>query len=285
MDKDLLPTDEDAVAAHLAIVRSAGLATDDEMDVAAVGLALAALDLPGRDLAPYAAHIRELCDATSESCSNADYIDSRADSLTQVISHRYGYTGDLENYNDMQNANLMQVIERRKGLPVALGLLYIIAARAQGWACAGLNFPGHFLIRLELGNARCILDPFHGGVKMEIPQLRGLLKGVAGDDAELKPEYYQPISNRIVLLRLLNNIKGRAIQNNDFARTTEILFRMRMLSPDSAHICYEQAMAQAQLGNIPDALEAIRACLDLATDPKLRQFAEQALSKLRLKLN
>ena len=162
-------------------------------------------------------------------CADAGHIDARADVLAQVISQQFGYAGDQASYNDMQNANLMQVIDRRKGLPVALGLLYIIAARAQGWACAGLNFPGHFLIRLELGSARRILDPFNGGVKMEIPQLRSLLKGMAGEGAELKPEYYQPVSNRDVLLRLLNNIKGRAFQSNDFIRASGILHRMRMI--------------------------------------------------------
>ncbi len=267
------------------VLRAAGRASDDDLDVASVALALAALDCPDRELAPYAAHLAEIGAAVASGCADAGHIDARADALAQVISQQFGYAGDQASYNDMQNANLMQVIDRRKGLPVALGLLYIIAARAQGWACAGLNFPGHFLIRLELGSARRILDPFNGGVKMEIPQLRSLLKGMAGEGAELKPEYYRPVSNRDVLLRLLNNIKGRAFQSNDFIRASGILHRMRMISPAAADLGYEHGMVHARLGNVPEALSAMRACIEHALDPKLQQMAELAVQQLRLKMN
>lgn len=274
-----------AALQHVKTLTAAGMASDEDLDVAAVALALAALDYPDRDLAGYRDHLAGLCAAAAAQCQDTAHIDARADALAQVISQQFGYTGDQASYNDMQNANMMQVIDRRKGLPVALGLLYIIAARAQGWACAGLNFPGHFLIRLELGSTRRILDPFNGGVKMEIPQLRGLLKGMAGEDAELQPEYYQPVSNRDVLLRLLNNIKGRAFQSNDFIRACDILARMRMISPASAHLGYEHGMVHARLGNVPDAMAAMRVCIEHADDPKLRQLAEQAVQQLRLKMN
>ncbi|MSP42864.1 MAG: tetratricopeptide repeat protein [Alphaproteobacteria bacterium] len=278
-------SEQPAASQHTRTLTVAGLASDEDLDVAAVALALAALDYPDRDVAIYRGHLAELCAAVASQCQDADHIDARADVLGQVISRQFGYAGDQASYNDMQNANLMQVIDRRKGLPVVLGLLYIIAARAQGWACAGLNFPGHFLIRLELGSTRRILDPFNGGVKMEIPQLRSLLKGMAGEDAELQPEYYQPVSNRDVLLRLLNNIKGRAFQSNDFVRACDILERMRMILPASPHLGYEHGMVHARLGNVPDAMAAMRVCIEHADDPKLRQLAEQAVQQLRLKMN
>ncbi len=290
MDKNKPPENSPApdaggVNPHHEILLAAGLSPDGALDVAAVALALAALDYPDRELAPYAAHLAEIGDAVRAGCADPDHIDARADILAQVINKKFGYSGDQSSYNDMQNANLMQVIDRRKGLPVALGLLYIIVAQQQGWACAGLSFPGHFLIRLELGSTRRILDPFNGGVKMDIPQLRSLLKGMAGEGAELLPDYYKPVSNRDVLLRLLNNIKGRAFQSNDFIRSADILQRMRMISPRAAHLSYEHGMVNARLGNIPEALDAVRACLEDADDPKLRQAAEQLQQQLRLKLN
>ncbi len=61
----------------------------------------------------------------------------------------YGYRGDAETYDDLANANLIRVIERRKGLPVALGVMWLHAARAAGWAAHGVDFPAHFLVALE----------------------------------------------------------------------------------------------------------------------------------------
>jgi regulator of sirC expression with transglutaminase-like and TPR domain len=62
----------------------------------------------------------------------------------------------------------MRVVDRRRGLPVALAILYIAAARYQGWPICGLNFPGHFLLSLELGGARGIVDPFDGAQALEV---------------------------------------------------------------------------------------------------------------------
>ena len=117
----------------------------------------------------------------------------RARALNEIILLKHGYSGDELTYDDLQNANLMRVMDRRKGLPVALGILYMHAGRAQGWDTVGLAFPGHFLIRLADGPERLILDPFHGGQICGATELRGLLKATAGQESELLPEYYAPV--------------------------------------------------------------------------------------------
>ena len=280
-----IPQNEPELHAHYAALQTAGEARDEDMDLAGAALALALLDCRDQSAAPYHEHLAAIASAVGGACAAAEDIGARAAALAMVISGQFGYAGDQENYHDMQNANLIRVIDRRRGLPVALGILYILAARAQGWDCAGLNFPGHFLIRLELGPARRILDPFNGGGVVEIAQLRRLLKDVAGDGAELRPEHYQPISDRDVLLRLLNNIKGRALQADDLPRAAGILLRMRLVSPGTAYLCYEHGAVHARLGNVPEAVEAMAACAEQAEDARLRQYAEQALKQLRLRMN
>ena len=59
---------------------------------------------------------------------------------------RYGYDGDRLSYDDPRNADLMAVIDRRRGLPVALGILYIHAARAAGFEARGLEFARPFSV-------------------------------------------------------------------------------------------------------------------------------------------
>src|ERR1700752_4667355 len=115
----------------------------------------------------------------------------------------------------MKNAGLSRLTPRRRGLPVALGILYLHAARAQGWRAAGINFPGHFLIAVEDEEERVILDAFSRGATVDIPSLRRLLKSALGIDAELRPEHYSTMTNRGVLLRLQNNIKRRVKDSGD----------------------------------------------------------------------
>src|SRR5258705_307800 len=118
---------------------------------------------------------------------------ARAQALNEIILLKHGYSGDELTYDDLQNANLMRVVDRRKGLPVALGILYLHTARAQGWESVGLAFPGHFLVRLGEGAERLILDPFHGGRIRGAATLRGLLKAMAGAAAQLRPHHFAPV--------------------------------------------------------------------------------------------
>jgi hypothetical protein len=65
-------------------------------------------------------------------------------------------------HDDPQNANLISAIDRRREMPVALGILYIHAAGAAGFDASGLNSPGHFLLRIGLRGGKTFMDPFNG---------------------------------------------------------------------------------------------------------------------------
>lgn len=175
--------------AHEEVLRAVGDQADADINIAETALALGGLDRPGVPLARYQAHLDEIGrDIGDAAPDNADAATAAA-ALREVMSEEYGYRGDEQTYDDMQNANLLRVIDRRKGLPVALAILYMHAARHRGWSMWGLNFPAHFLVRLEVEGARLILDPFRGGRVVDTPDLRELLKRLAGDGAELRNDY------------------------------------------------------------------------------------------------
>ncbi|MGE0665472.1 MAG: SirB1 family protein [Sphingomonadales bacterium] len=253
------------------------------MPLAEAALLLAALDHPGRDVGPYLRHMDDLASGLVQRhiwCA-AD----RGDALSTVIHIEHGYGGDRESYDDMINANLMSVIDRRKGLPVALAILYIETARRAGWQAWGLDFPGHFVLRLDGESDRVILDPFHAGVSVEPPALRQLLKTYVGPEAELEPKYYDPMPDRSVLLRLLNNIRGRALQSGNNARGLEIMGRMLLIAPEDARLWLESAALQAKSGQLKGAREAAQTCLALEPQAVMRQQAEKLLQTLRRDLN
>src|SRR5262249_3753273 len=140
------------------------LGTPDEtvLPIAEAALALASFERPRVCPARYREHLRLLARDVGRHVGAAGNVAARARALNETILLKHGYSGDELSYDDLQNANLMRVVDRRKGLPVALGILYLHAARAQGWDSVGLGFPGHFLIRLSDGADRLTLNPFHG---------------------------------------------------------------------------------------------------------------------------
>lgn len=267
------------------VLRAVGSLADDEIDLADTALLLGALDMPKASLAGYRDHVERLGDDVAALARAGEPLERRRRHVNAVLFDAHGYAGDAESYDAPENANLLQVIDRKAGLPVSLGILYIHAARAQGWAVDGLAFPGHFLVRLEEGDRRVIVDPFHRGQMLEAGHLRGLLKQFQGADAELQPGHYAPVGNRSILLRLQNNIKSRALQASDGARAAAILERMLLIAPDAGGLWHELGVVRARLGTIKGAVEALERSLACALPESARPQVEAALASLATKLH
>ena len=258
---------------------------DGAIDLADAALLLGALDLPGAPLADYRAHVSRLVRDVAAAAGPGGGLDARRRCLNAVLFGEHGYAGDTESYDAPENANLLRVIDRRVGLPVSLGILYLQAARAQGWAADGLAFPGHFLVRLDDRDRRVIADPFHGGQALEAGHLRNLLKQLHGTKAELEPAHYAPVSNRAILLRLQNNIKTRALQGGDTARAAAVLERMTLIAPGAGGVWCELGMLRARSGALKSAAAALERGLACGLPDEARARACAALSRLRSSLH
>lgn len=262
-----------------------GAKPDERIDIGEAALILAAFDHPRVGLDRYRDHLAALASDTAAAGAGLAGAAERAAALARVLAGTHRYQGDEQTYDDQQNANLMAVIDRRKGLPVALGILYLHCARGQGWDIAGLNFPGHFLLRLQAGGDRVVIDPFHGGRALATAQLRELLRRFAGPSAELGPAHYAAVGARQVLLRLQNNIKTRALQAGDAARAIAVVQRMLLVAPAAAGLHHELGLLQIEAGNLRAAIASLEAYLAGSEDPKARHAAAAMLQGLRRRLN
>ncbi|MCW2235457.1 SirB1 family protein [Azospirillum canadense] len=268
------------------ILRRVGQQPDDEIDLAEAALALGSLELPNVALEDYRRHIAVLVDDLAQRNNPAaDSLETRIALLHEVIVERHGYGGDHDTYDDLQNANLLRVIDRRRGLPVALGILFMHAARSQGWPILGLNFPGHFLVRMDADGARAILDPFNEGQVRTAVDLRDLLKATAGSAAELEPGHYQPVSNRDVLLRLQNNIKLRHLSAHDVPKALEVLEAMRLFAPREPSLWRETGLLEAHSNNLGAAIAALETFMELTDSDRHRHQTAALIQQLKNRLN
>ncbi|RDD63120.1 SirB1 family protein [Ferruginivarius sediminum] len=269
------------------ILRGIAGLDDRDIDLSEGALALAALETPERGLAHYRHHLSLLSRDAADLAGDdpAPPLARRLAILRTVLVERYGYHGDRETYDDLQNANLMRVIDRRRGLPVALGILYIHTARAQGWEIGGINFPGHFLLRLDAGGERAVVDPFTGLTELSAQQLRSLLKAVAGEDAELDPSHYETIGNQGILLRLQNNRKLRLLKAQQADEAIGVIEGMLMFAPGEPRLWREAGLLHAHQGNLRAATTALEQFVELSDDPAKREEARELIAQLRSRLN
>ncbi|MGE0714596.1 MAG: SirB1 family protein [Alphaproteobacteria bacterium] len=267
-----------------ATLRALGERPDDAFDLGEGALALAVLGRPRVPLARYRAHLAELTADVAARAGDDPDVDRMAAALAEAIAGNHGYTGDAQNYDDLQNANLIRVIDRRKGLPVALGILYLHAAQTLGWEAAGLAFPGHFVIAVAAGRARAIIDPFHGGNRCGAAELRLLLQAVAAGET-LGPAHYATVGNRAVLLRLHNNVKLRRMQAGDAAGALAAIDAMLMFAPGEVGLWHEAGLLNAHLGKLRNAVGALDRAMGLATDGTTRHRLAALLQDLRSRLH
>jgi len=270
------PADSQALERALDTLLEAG---GEAIDIAEAALLFAALDRPRVALARYRDHLAEIAAAAGviEDCAQAN---DAAQALVDVMARTFGYRGDDLTYDDLQNANLIRVIDRRKGLPVALGILYLHAGRAHGWQMTGINFPSHFLVSLEGKRGRALVDPFAGRVLEGANDVRAFLKAVAGKDAELSPDQLAPMTDRSVLLRLQNNIKARLAAQEKFADAARVATRMVRLDPTQWQIAREAALLQARTGSYRAAQALLIAFARRTADAADRDAAERLAAKL-----
>jgi regulator of sirC expression with transglutaminase-like and TPR domain len=268
-------------------LQSIGDGPENTFDIARAALHLAALTRSRVDLNPAELHLDSMVRDVATSGQNERPVsaDAAASILADIIAQQNRYCGDDQTYDDLQNADLLSVIERRMGLPVALGILYIHVARAQGWRAFGLNFPGHFLITLELDGSRAILDPFHEGVCRAPPELRELLKLFAGQDAELNSDMFVPMSDRGVLLRLLSNIRLRLLRLRKLEDASETMDAMLLIAPQQPELWRDAGMLRAQLGNLGSAIEALETAIERYPHGARQKETAALLQQLRQRLN
>ena len=158
------------------------------------------------------------------------------------------------------------------------------SARRLGWQAVGVDFPGRFLVRLEAAGERLLIDPFDHGVAIDAAGLRKRLKDLAGDDAELKPSYYESMSARAVLLRLEGNIRVRLVAQQRWEEAVSVVARMLLIAPTNAGLWREQGMLQARMDHVQAAIASLEESLRRCDEEPARYRTSALIQELRRRL-
>ncbi|MAH84350.1 MAG: hypothetical protein CBB68_08475 [Rhodospirillaceae bacterium TMED8] len=257
---------------------------DDKIDLADTALLLARGDRLHMSPAPYQRHISQLVSSVRDYAGSTPNLHLQHEALVQIIARRYGYAGTERDFADVEAANLMRVIDQRAGLPVALGILYIDVGRKLGWTICGINFPGRFLIRLEREGSRIMFDPFERGALVDAATLRCRLKIFIGENAELTPNYYDAMSARDVLLRLISNIRVRLVSRGYWREALVVIEKMIFLQPTNAKFWRDQGLLQARVKHVQAAIASLEESLKWCEDEPSRYKTSVLIQELRWRL-
>jgi regulator of sirC expression with transglutaminase-like and TPR domain len=180
----------------------ADLAADPGADHDRLALALAA-EFRDVDEAAALGRLDELAADVADAAAALDELDA----LGEVLGARHGFAGAGDTYDDPDNSMLDLVLERGRGLPIALSVVYVETARRAGIALDGVGLPGHYVVGQfpANGGRPVLLDPFAGGVRLAVPE-------------DAAPPGLRPWGAHETALRMLNNLVGTYTRRNDLGR-------------------------------------------------------------------
>lgn len=213
---------------------------------------------PDLDVAYYLAGLDALADEAEDRLLTGLRGGDLVHALLHVLGEQMGFQGNLGNYYDPGNSFLHLVMEKRRGLPITLSLLYMAVARRMGIRLDGMGFPAHFMLRYQDDLGSWLLDPFHRAVVREA-DVTSYLAGVFRQPVQLHSAVAEyAVSSRMLLLRLLNNLRNVYLSNNIFRQALAVLDYMVLVEPDEPELWRDRGLLHIQNGEMLAAESDLR---------------------------
>jgi len=203
---------------------------------------------PDLDITHYLAGLDALADEAEDRLLPGLKGGDLAHALLHVLGEQMGFQGNLGNYYDPGNSFLHLVMENRRGLPITLSLLYMAVARRMGIHLDGIGFPAHFMLRYADETGSWLIDPFHRSVVQE-DDASSYLTGVFRQPVRLHSAVAEyAVSTRMLLLRLLNNLRNVYLSNNIFHSALAVLDYMVLVEPNEPDLWRDRGLLHIQSG-------------------------------------
>ena len=206
--------------------------------------------------------------------------------LNQFFFGDLAFGGNVNHYYDPDNSYLNRVLERRRGIPITLGVLWLELAQGLGLQARGINFPGHFLVKVILAQGQVVIDPFTGqslGREDLSERLEPFLRRHGLVD-EFEPPvglYLQSAPEREILARVLRNLKDIQRQAGDWPRLLQVLERLVIVLPEDWSERRDRGLTLADLERIDEARVDLELYLLQAEDAPDHDLIAQRLAQLR----
>lgn len=259
---------------------------DDSLSLTEAAGAIALADHPALDLAALQTELDELAQRLRQRLPSDAGALQRVRALHQFFYRDLGFGANVNDLRDPDNSYLHAVLRRRRGLPIALAVLYLELAGQLGLQADGVSFPGHFLIKLHLPLGEAVIDPVDGRsltraeleVRLE-PHLNHALRFDLESGmglGELLGDYLQPASGREILARMLRNLALLHREDGDLLRLLQIQQRQVVLEPLDWGLRRDRGQTLAALGQTGPAIEDLTFYLEHAgpTPDRLRVSAQ-----------
>jgi regulator of sirC expression with transglutaminase-like and TPR domain len=207
---------------------------DRDIDVPTAALYIAQVEYPDLEIERYQTDLANMAQAIAQRLPADRYPLKIIQTIDEYLYDELGFHGNELDYYNPCNSLLSDVIDRRTGIPITLAVIYLEIAKQIKFPMVGIGMPGHFLIRPNFEGAGIFVDVFNRGEILFVEDCRQKLMQIYQQDIPfLPPEVLQPVTNRQILLRILNNLQATYLYRPDFDRAATIKHWIESMSDES----------------------------------------------------
>ncbi len=235
----------------------------DQINLALSCLFIAAEDDPNLDVPLYMGRISEITERIRQKVQNRYSSFDSLYSLNELLFDELGFRGNVGNYYDIRNSLLNHVLDRKLGIPITLAVLYMEIGRRIGVQLTGVNMSGHFLLSAGEGDSLIFVDPFRRGRLYSRWECLRLLSGNADPPSDpeqldrLEKTFLPRADNKMILARVLNNMKMIHTQVGNFAEAISDAERIHCLMPWNWRNVGDIAHLHGRSGRARDAYDML----------------------------
>jgi regulator of sirC expression with transglutaminase-like and TPR domain len=209
-----------------------------------------------------------------------------ASALAEHLAGTHGFYGDSETYHDPANALLGEVLDRRRGLPITLSILYVAIGRRLHVPAFPIALPGHVVMGVGGGQRPVVLDPFHGGQRLDEEAMARRVEQATDGRLAFRRSMLRPTPVPNLVRRLLNNLTRdftHADRPRDALWTVELKLLLPNRLPDDHRVHGELLN---RVGRFDEAAAAYEAYLDaVSEDAPDREEVRRSAIRSRARLN
>jgi regulator of sirC expression with transglutaminase-like and TPR domain len=229
----------------------------DDVDLVELMLELARDAYPRLEPAIYRREIARLRQLASLCLRDAGQtLAARLDAISNLLYVKEGFRGNREAYYDPRNSYLNEVLDRRLGIPISLGIVYMAVAAGAAVAVWGVPTPGHFMLAAEDESRRWFIDPFSGGQFFDEAGCRRHLATMLGS-AAVADGCLRRASNHEIVVRVLRNLKAAHAMDDAWQSALPVQQRLAALLPDNPEEQRDLALVYLRSGHPHPALDLL----------------------------
>ena len=224
---------------------------DDSLPLLGTALLIARDEYPDLEAGACDALLQRYADEVRPLVTDIESWPLKMQAINRHLFEEVGFAGNQTEYYDPRNSYLNEVVERRLGNPISLAMVQMEVARRVGMPLDGVSFPGHFLVRLPVGDSVLVMDPFNRGRPLDVEELRQRAKPHLGGempDDEALYRILHPATHRAMLMRMLRNLHGVYAERDDWERAVRSADRLLKLAPDNAEALRDRGLGYLKLG-------------------------------------